>query len=71
MKGADNVLVLNCQTLQNHCRISQEVFDYLLPLLQASVQLLEVYSGTPEVIGVILELFALSAENYIVFLSQV
>ena len=25
----------------------------------------------PEVVGVILELFALSAENYVVFLSQV
>jgi hypothetical protein len=32
--------------------------------------LLELYADTPEVVGVILELFALSAENYVVFLSQ-
>ena len=49
----------------------QEFFDFLLPLLQASVQLLEVYSDTAEVVEVILEMFALTAENFIVFLSQV
>ena len=49
----------------------QEFFNFLLPLLQVAVTLLEVFRDSPEVTGVILELFALSAENYIVFLSQV
>ena len=35
------------------------------------MKLLEVYSDATEVVEVILELFALSAENYVVFLSQV
>ena len=35
------------------------------------MRLLEVYSDNSEVIRVILELFALMAENYIVFLSEV
>jgi hypothetical protein len=48
----------------------QEFFAFLLPLLQASVRLLEVYSDNTEVIRVILELFALMAENYIIFLSE-
>ena len=49
----------------------QEFFSFLLPLLQGSVQLLEVYSDTAEVVGVVLELFALTADNYIVFLKEV
>ena len=35
------------------------------------MQLLEVYSDTAEVVGVVLELFALTADNYIVFLKEV
>ena len=46
-------------------------FTYLLPLLQTAVSLLELYSDVPEVGRVILELFALVAENYTVFLNEV
>ena len=35
------------------------------------MQLLEVYSDTAEVVGVVLELFALTGDNYIVFLKEV
>ena len=53
------------------CSISlQEFFSFLLPLLRGSVQLLELYCDVSEVIRVILELFTLMAENYIVFLSE-
>ena len=60
------------RTLMYACfPLFQEFFAFLLPLLQASVRLLEVYSDNTEVIRVILELFALMAENYIIFLSEV
>ena len=49
----------------------QEYFIFLLPLLQACAPLLEVYADVPEVVGVIFELFALVAENYIHFLDRV
>ncbi len=50
---------------------AQEFFHFLLPILQVSVSLLELYSGQPDVVTVILELFVLVAENYIIFLNQV
>lgn len=50
---------------------SQEFFQYLLPVLQASVNLLALYAGMADVVTVILELYVLVAENYIVFLDQV
>ena len=61
----------HCVLFKHFSLFFQEFFNYLHPLLQLSVQLLEVYRDTPEVIGVILELFALTAENYIVFLKGV
>ena len=49
----------------------QEFFNFLLPLLETCVSLLELYTGTADVVAVILELFILVAENYTVFLDQV
>lgn len=49
----------------------QEFFDFLLPLLQTCVSLLELYSAVADVVAVILDLFVLVAENYTVFLDQV
>ena len=48
----------------------QEFFHFLLPLLRVSVGLLGLYSGVAEVTRVILELFCLVAENYIVLLDK-
>ena len=56
---------------RKNCRIFQEFFEFLLPLLQASVPLLEVFRDNAEVVRLIIELFALTAENYIIFLNQV
>ena len=66
-------LSLSPHTIYMYCvhAFFQEFFSFLLPLLQGSVQLLEVYSDTAEVVGVVLELFALTADNYIVFLKEV
>ncbi len=49
----------------------QILFSFLLPLLQTSVSILELYADSPETVRVILELFSLVAENYIVFLNEV
>ena len=49
----------------------QEFFNYLLPILETCVSLLELYTGTADVVAVILELFVLVAENYTVFLDAV
>ena len=49
----------------------QELFVFITPFLEACVSLAEVYNDFSEMIGLILELFALVAENLIVFLTQV
>ena len=49
----------------------EEFFTFMLPILEAAVHLLEIYADTTEVVGVILDLFSLVTENYIVFLNQV
>lgn len=49
----------------------QEFFRFLLPMMQTCVSLLELCSSMADVVGVILELFVLVAENYTVFLDQV
>ena len=49
----------------------KEFFDFLYPILRTCVSLLELYCGMADVVAVILELFSLVAENYIVFLDQV
>ena len=50
---------------------AQEFFSLVLPLLQTTVSLLELYADVPEVVRVILELFCLVAENYTIFLDEV
>ena len=49
----------------------QEFFTYLLPILQTCIKLLPLYEEIDDVITVVLELFTLVAENYIVFLNKV
>lgn len=49
----------------------QEFFRFLFPVLHTCVSLLQLFGGMADVVGVILELFVLVAENYTVFLDQV
>ena len=47
-----------------------EHFQFLLPFLQVCVSLMEVYSGVSEVITVILKLFSLVAEYFVVWFES-
>jgi len=49
----------------------QEFFRYLLPILQMGIKLLPLYKEQREVLPIILELYVLVAENYIIFLTKV
>jgi hypothetical protein len=49
----------------------QEFFRFLLPMLHTCVSLLELCGDMADIVGVILELFMLVAENYTIFLDQV
>ena len=50
---------------------ARELSVFIAPFLETSVSLAEVYSDVSEMVSLILELFSLVAENFIVFLSQV
>jgi hypothetical protein len=47
-----------------------EHFQFLLPFLQVCVSLMNVYSGVAEVITVILKLFSLVAEYFVVWFES-
>ena len=47
-----------------------EHFQFLLPFLQVCVSLMDVYSGVAEVITVILKLFSLVAEYFVVWFES-
>ena len=47
-----------------------EHFQFLLPFLQVCVSLMDVYSGVTEVISVILTLFSLVAEYFVVWFES-
>lgn len=47
-----------------------EHFQFLLPFLQVCVSLMGVYSGVAEVIAVILKLFSLVAEYFVVWFES-
>ena len=47
-----------------------EHFPFILPFLQVCVSLMDVYSGVSEVITVILKLFSLVAEYFVVWFES-
>ena len=51
--------------------MAPEYFNFLLPLLQACVPLLELFADISEVVRVIFDLFCLVAEGYLCILDEV